>query len=407
MEKESVFKNKMLLELRNKKAETSFNEFLNKQRIIYNKWFSGILLILFIGDIIFQNIVFEQSKQKIPKFAYIIRIVSIIFGFISLILFLLVLSIKTANFQIFISYANFIILIIPMIDYREILYNLNLVDDNIIILFRTLEMTIRITMIMLVLIAFPHGLYMNLSLFLLACFYCSLIQQYYLILNYLLGVFAFIPISYFYTKTQKESFLLKQEMKEQINWYTNLFAHLHAGFISFGKNNQINLLNKSLIENLVKNKELEKILNNNTNNLEQCRLISSLHILNTSADDLKIKEEILKSNSQKVIEILLEGIYKEYSDKDNINISDGKIEFDLQKFLNENMNLYINKNMNERFLLIGYKDLEVEQVLNSPTGEMNKTKEFLTFEVYLRWRSVTNSHETNEFELFLYDIWFI
>ena len=122
MEKESVFKNKMLLELRNTNADSGFNECLNKQRNKYNKWFSGILLMISLVDIMFQNFVFEKIKLKIPLDVVYIRLcTSFVIASFSFIIFILGFFIDNKKFKIFVSFVNFILFIFPFINFRDTL----------------------------------------------------------------------------------------------------------------------------------------------------------------------------------------------------------------------------------------------------------------------------------------------
>ena len=161
---------------------------------------------------------------------------------------------------------------------------------------------------------------------------------------------------------------------------------------------------------------MKKLESNENIELEVCL---QQQIENTHTTYNLLDVNLIKQNSKKVFKILLSNIKEDY--KNNPNDSNKEQDFILETFLNQMKTVYLKEEHKDKFILVGYKDLEVEsnlcttctdtQICNScntwsnlmTRNTLNKKKDIRRFEVFFRFNQ-GNCEEDEEYEMMFNDI---
>jgi CheY-like chemotaxis protein len=419
-----IFKNKFLLTFRNKEIETKFSEHTGNLIQKYITWFTLFGLIISLIDTIYECINYEKLKKSPElKFIEISRIVSYTVSSIFLIELILCLIFKNKYllFKKIILYINYLLLSFPFYNLREILFSQNLIDSNLFAMIRSLELLCRITMVLLELVYTPGNYILNLIFITIICIYSQFINGPLGITSYASVIIVLTVISYFYTKQVKTNFFSNYIMNEQNCWYSNLLEHMNSGFLAFS-DNKIKFINGNL-KNLIcelKNGKLEKseILNKRCDFLIKSERIKTDEIfLNVQQKKSEINElnpsqinickchkeknclnfPKLLDNKEEILSLLLKNIKREYMCENNIspnfrfsenvsnNDSYSDTDFNLDYFLKEMKKIYDERDMDQKFLIIGYKEFKFDKNSDELKGNSLEKQKILNFEILFRY----------------------
>jgi hypothetical protein len=465
---EKIFKNRFLLNFNSSQMELKFSYYLQEHLQKYNFCFSIIGLIISLMNTIYESIFYEKLKGN-SQHPYIefTRIVSYIVTGIFIIQTSLVCIVKNFNFQKIVVYINFLLIIFPFNDFRELLFNEKLIEHNLFSMMRILELIIRVCITLLLLVAAPESYILNLLYLIISSAYVPFVSGSLGVYTYISVAIILTLISYFYTKQVKISFYTNSTIQEQNEWFSNLLDHMNSGFLAFNRKN-IKFINKNLhdliwrikkvnhknswnIENIGENpnyaENVKKKLNKNVEENVSLHVFENKLSLNTDQKysfknielnkfqenpESDIKSPIVEENEQitkEILSLLLNNISKEYST--NSSTITNEINFSMDYFLREAKNVYRDSKMNQKFLMLGYKEFvlhkeKVETYLNIENTEKtdlnfpsaHEKQEILNFEVYFRCHlkeSIDNIKTKNdknysqiiedeEFEIFFNDI---
>ncbi len=121
---ERIFKDKFFLNFHRTKLEEKFSNFLHIAKLKYNPWFSLLGLILSIADSVYESLIYSQAITKGIKYIKITITISYIVSGLFFLQFLLGFIVKNLYFQKVIAYMNYVIMIFPFFNIREILYHM-------------------------------------------------------------------------------------------------------------------------------------------------------------------------------------------------------------------------------------------------------------------------------------------
>jgi signal transduction histidine kinase len=433
-----IFKNRFLLNFQSSQLEIKFTSYLQKNFHKYNIGFSIVGLIISLIDLIYENIVYKNLIEN-PDFNYMLftRIISYIVTGIFLIQTCLICFVKNTFFQKFAVYTTYLLITFPFDNFREILIQQNIIDQNLFSLIRVLEIIIRVFITLLLLVPAPESYILYFLLLVISCIYIPFISTSLGIYTYIAVAIKLTLISYFYTKQVKTNFFINSMIQEQNEWFSNLLDHLNSGFLAFNSK-KIKFINKNLNDLI---KRLRNVGNKNSWNclnfgqMEDSSHIYqndkknkfnknleenvSLHVLerkisqnsdkkNSYNFDINQVQEIVKNSFQPQLEVenekmtkeilalLLNNIQREYSLASTLHVS--QCNFNLDFFLKEAKSLYRENKMDQKFLLIGYKEfillkekdennLFVKENTENDNNNFRGSRckyETLNFEVYFR-----------------------
>jgi signal transduction histidine kinase/CheY-like chemotaxis protein len=451
-----IFKNHFLLEFHDEDLDEKFSAYADKIILKYNFWFSLYGLLLSLADTIYESLIYVQYKKfpnpELSKIE-ITRISSYIVTSIYIIQCVLGCFIKNKLFQKIIVALNYIMILFPFFNIREILVRQKLLSHNIFAMIRTIELMDRVTLNLLLFVHIPDSYLINIFLLLISSIYTPFISGPEGISTYVTMIFILLVISYFCTKQAKTNFYKNSIIQEQNDWYSNLLEHLNSGFLAIRKKS-IKYINKNLIDLLeqVKNNE------NNEENFKEPKKknnfiykddfkvnIPDQELKEFSKDNMKTtvfsnnQININNFNSQssdldekltkEILITLLKGIRYDDNKNDKLNYitpvesfdrTNLNSKFDLNKFLRQIRNYYKDKNIYQKFLFLGYKNFilkkkEKEQLINVNFDD-NESKQIFYYEVYFRFhmkksitknnKKITSSdlYEDDEFELIFNNI---
>jgi hypothetical protein len=189
-----------------------------------------------------------------------------------------------------ITYLNYIMIMFPFYNFREIFYSQKLIDENFYAMIRSLELFAKLIMINLLMITTPGTYFISLLCLIVIFIYSQFIKGMEEILPYAMVDFIPILISYFYTKQVKFNFFSNFLMVEQNNWYSNLIEHMNSGFLAFTYD-KINFMNKNL-KKLIYLLKKENIKNSENCNLRRGSLGNNSEILNNEKISRKFARRI-------------------------------------------------------------------------------------------------------------------
>jgi signal transduction histidine kinase/CheY-like chemotaxis protein len=455
---EKIFKNRILLNFYNSDLEEKFSYYLKEILLKYNIWFSILGLTLSIIDLVYESIFYEEIRNKPElKYIYHTRIMSFVITGIFLIQCPLSCLIKNYYYQKSIIHLNYILILFPFQNLREILFDQKHIEQNVFSLMRILEVLVRVTLVLLLLVTVPETYIMNLIFLVVACIYVPFISGPQGISTYSAVAIILIIVSYFYTKQVKTNFYINHMIQEQNEWFSNLLEHMNSGFLAFSSK-KIKFINSNLYDliNKLKNgshknslnletdekgisseENYNKVLNPDKNNKFEENISLQINekrkgTLNSEKKnsfknfDFEIPEgkgknfiqsqHTVEENEKKTHEILtllLNNIKKDYCK--NCSPLIDEVKFDLEYFLKETKKVYRESKMNQKFLLIGYQEfvilkekneiiLDKENVekLDFSRSQIQRKKEIRNFEIYFRCHikesintSANNSHNSN------------
>jgi signal transduction histidine kinase/CheY-like chemotaxis protein len=298
MSSENIFESLITLKLKDKYYEQAYQGKRYKKLKRYNIILSSILFILSIAlTVIYAlNIKVMLSEFSSMYVTYLHFVTTFIIG-INLILSI---TVKNLNIQGWITYINYIYIILIFANCRFFFVYILHVDLLIYTLLFVAEMFFRKAWFFLGIIDFMPGVYL---------------QVITIVINYIL-LFALIPlelqfrfsvtagiliitsgIMYFLIKEQKKSFYYYLSMKNKYEWFKNVIDNMNSGFLSI-ENQQIQYINSTMVKFL-------------TYDIKDRSIVGS-ECIQLSLDDIftNIQSEIYKIDDfDSVIQILLQNYH--------------------------------------------------------------------------------------------------
>jgi len=438
-ERRNIFKNRFINSFYDRTIEEEFNKIRIRNTLKWNPLFIILGLLISLVNTIYQILNKEEILQKEYNWINTCFQLSISINVIYSIFLVIALLVKNRNIQKFLTFLSYIIMTLPCFIIRDILFYMKHGDDrgNIYAAILTLEFLLRLWLYYQTMIVFFEGFVCNIICLLVLFIYSPLIHKStaFEIFNLLFVSFisSLTLISYFYNKEMKKYFFVNAELEKKNKWQTSIFNTMNSGFICI-KNNKIEFMNHPMIDRIIKNKDIYKILEGeefqkpekNSNffpdyrspkfdvmsiigkNEEICEKILNVLLVDTmveiSGDKLLGNDLYSKINNLKTCKNDLQ-----YSDSEIISKIGGQNDlahsiyqgnqFHSINFLNKLKSVYLKKEHNGNFIIIGFKDLEIEE------AEENKiTKKTFNFEVNLRFYESNELNKVETFELIFKDV---
>jgi hypothetical protein len=435
-----IFKSFYFLNFQNDAIEEKYQKFTNKLIIKYNFWFSLYGLIVSLFETIFHSTFKEKlSNHQEFKYYYMASELSYIVSGVFTIQCILHFYLKKEVIRKILVFFNYILVIFPFFNLRQNLFKQKFIEDDLYPMISILETVDCIFLILTFCVQASNSYLINLIYLGSICINNQFLGSKVSISSFVVILFVLMAISYLYKRQVKIMFFKNSSLKEENNWHSNLLEHLNCGFIVFNEK-KIKFLNKYFediiyrinnckdtkiegemshgknfkekrnISNLNQEiegkneiyfkdyKKLTKRSHNKTSkfsndddvkkNLNEIDESSyEMNLEKKYLEDLKSREIFNKLGSEQILTYLLCDIKKEYSCLNfNSKFSKKSENFNLKEFLREMHSLYKERNLQDRFIPIGYKELILEpsKIEGCSNDNFSRKKENFTFEVYFR-----------------------
>jgi signal transduction histidine kinase len=441
-EKRNIFKNRFTNSFYDRTIEEEFNKIRIRNTLKWNPLFIILGLSISLVNTIYQILIREEIKQNEFNWINTCFQLSISINVIYSIFLIIVLVVKNRNIQKYLTFLSYIILTLPSFIIRDILYYMKHGDDrgNIYAAIITIEFVLRLWLYYQTMIVFIEGFVCNCICLLVLFIYNPLIHKSTSFetfnLLFVSSISSLTLISYFYNKEMKKYYFVNSELEKKNKWQTSIFNTMNSGFICI-KNNKIEFMNHPMIEKIIKNKDIYKILEaeqfqkperdsntsfptyKNTNHKldimaiisggEQiCEKILNVLLFDTmveiSGDKLLGNDINSKINNLKTCKNDLQ-----YSDSEIVSNIGGHNDiahsiyqgnqFNSRNFLSKLKSVYLKKEYNGNFIIIGFKDLEIEE-----TEDNRVIKKIVNFEVNLRFYESNEINKVETFEFIFKDV---
>jgi signal transduction histidine kinase/CheY-like chemotaxis protein len=406
---------KISLRFKNPNAEREYN-ILRNQNIIQNcKWFAFFYVIVSIFDITFTFLSIDKAesvgKQDLIKKSWTMIIIS---SAISILCLGLALYCKNIKVQKSIGYLVFLAIGFPFYHTRNLASEIYSEVADMLTLIKFFEITTRSLMTFCELITFLDSIFVcSTTLLATMTFYLNQNNSANRILPNSAILLFQILLSYIKTRSNKEKLFYLWGLIEK-NRYKNIFENMKSYFLYFS-NKKIKFLNHIFVETLMKNKKIKNIPRNNTdiisnliisnsNNLAHLKKTSSFkNFENTKKTEDDSDTLFLKEKSLEVLRIIFENLKINESIRESepcdsfLSVGSKNLEnFSLDNFLTKAKGIYLQKDLKENFMFLGYKEMLLSSDEDPTLSKFEKKK----YEVYFR----TIIREEEEYEVIFNDI---
>jgi signal transduction histidine kinase len=405
--------NKFTLGFKNINVEREYDTLRNEIIIRKCKWFALIYLIVTLIDFTFSFVSRDKAKSlgKEDLFikASILPFISIV---LSIILIVMAFCIQNIKIQKTIAYLVFIAISTPIYHIRFISWEIYSVKTNLdfISLIKFFEIITRALMICCEVVAFLDCIFLSIfTITINVIIYINLDNSDQILPNAVILLFL-ILFSYNSTRSTKEKLIYVRDLNEKKR-YKNIFENMKSYFLYFS-NRKIKFLNQIFVEALMKNKKIKTIprvnkgivkndhikINPQTEGTCSSKVFENNKIVKDESDSLFLKE-----NSEEVLKIIFENLKMNESMGETDSCysflsieKESKENFSLDCFLVNAKKNYLKKDLKEKFMFLGFKEMVLSSDENSIMSKFEKKK----YEVYFR----TIIREEEEFEVIFNDI---
>lgn len=450
IEMKNEFRNNWTLRLRDKRSEEEFNTMRYKLMVRLNPWLTVVFFLVAAWDTLYESLIMKWLAEHNKDWRFATSYLSYVCSGFAVLNLILVFVTKNRIVQAYVNYSNYLFISFPLFLTRGIMLNTKDADSNVYALLFVLEYVGRISWVFLLMLIFTEACILNLMIIVALTIYSPVVSKQTTVgafnIPYNLFLILFTVICYFYTRQVKKNFHYNLSLQNKNKWYTNILENMNSGFI-YIKDGKISYVNNIIFEKMLRNKDIKQIIGHNSIVMDILRTERENNILIKNDYEDTFNPDEIKANmnnpqiASKILDVMLTNISCDNLSKNNIKTTDspyndgnpipdeigenmfknqGKYEintnaneihlkvrsevnedrFSSETFLKGFKNLYLNnKEHNEKFILLGYKDLENEV---QEDGEVRK--ETINFEIFCRFYYNSENEISEDFELIFNDV---
>jgi signal transduction histidine kinase/CheY-like chemotaxis protein len=248
MSSESIFESLITLKLKDKYYEQAYQDKRYEHLIKYNIILSSILftlaLVLTVIFALLNNVMLADFSSMLVTYLHFITTLMIGVNLI------LSITVKNLYIQGWISYINYLYIILVFSDYRFYFVYVLKVDFLLYCFVFTVEMFFRKVWFFLGIIDFMPGVYLQVITVVMnyIVFFALVPLQFQFRFSVITGILTITSgIMYFFIREQKRSFYYYLSMKSKYDWFKNVIDNMNSGFISI-ENQKIQYFNLTMLK---------------------------------------------------------------------------------------------------------------------------------------------------------------
>lgn len=257
---EKIFYSKLKLNFYSKEIELDYKKLKNNRLLLYTKWISLICFIFNLTSTIEISIFISHFSKTNFKAILFMNYIIFLFSITSTIL---TFVLKNSKLNEILLYLNTFFITFTFFNIAFPIFEFLHFNQNIIFLFMTIELTLRIFLVVLELIEFKeNAIIIIISIIFTWAIYIPISDtnrrfgNSLLNFSYSLILITIIAFAYIIERNLKQTFFYNFKLNKQITWLINALENVNSGFFII-KNGEISYINSYLLKVLENTKMLK------------------------------------------------------------------------------------------------------------------------------------------------------